>query len=240
MVLAKGGEYTDPYFKDSASSDRDMHEGMVHEIKHTVEPEEPLDRIRAEAAIEVFFKRWVEKHPNIEIKYQEVREATEAEAERAGLNPAKSYTVRTQAVNHGANPEDFSPEVKQRFEEVTGQEPMFVGITIGLVALAIGTAVYYSALAVGIAIAAAAISYIGLWTVWRMTDFLRPDKIVCPKDGKEFESWDNFELHFRQAHPNQEVPPKPTPDWQRLLMLAGVGVGGALAFRIAYPTFTGD
>ncbi len=240
MALATGGEKQDTYFEDEGTSSREMHEGMLHEIDHIVELDQEMDTLRANAAIDEFFKEWVREHPDIEVKYMEVNEATSAEAIKAGLSPQKSYKIRTQCVNHGANVEDFSAEVQEKALENMDKESLSPSLlTIGIVATAIGTTAV-AAIKVAAAVAVVATAVIGLYTLWRATDFLRPDKLVCPKDDKEFEDYNNFKMHFQTAHPNQEVPPKPTSDWKQLAMLGGIGVIAAAGARIVLPAFQNE
>jgi len=82
---------------------------------------------------------------------------------------------------------------------------------------------------------------IGIIGLWRLMNYFVPEEQVyrCPKDGEKFDQYHNFKAHFKAKHPEQKVPPKPA-NWTDYLKYVALGVGGALAFRIAWPALRGE
>lgn len=214
-VRESAGEKTkNVVMRERADEDWDALEDFAYEIRHTFEFDRRVNEAEARTLIDAFFIKWKTEHPHDELRYFELRELSSSEAGVLGVNqPAYETTVH-----------------------ITHHSP---SITLAAIITAVSVVLaFVAAHALEIAIAAALV--IGIWAMWKLANYYLPEEQIyrCPKDGEEFESYENFATHFKVAHPDQEVPPKPT-GWADYLKYGIIGIGAALAFRIAYPAIKG-
>jgi len=219
---SKGKKVQDVVMRDRGRKDWKLHSGQAYEVRHRFSFERRVNRWEARTLISGFFTRWAVKHPEEELRYMELRELSPAEAEFAGL-PQPAYETTIHVVHR-------SPFA-----------------TMGAIAAGVAAVLsFVAANALEIAVVSALV--IGMYTLWRFTDYFRPEeeKYTCPKHPKGerpvFDSWENFRIHFRTKHGEQKLPPKPEGTAEKLARYAGYGLlfaGGALAVRLAYPAIRG-
>jgi len=209
-----GEKVPDVVMRERAEEDWNAIDDFAHEFNHYFKFPRRVNRWEARTLISGFFTRWSVKHPEDEIRYFELRELSASEARALGAT-TPTYETTIHVIHH-------SPE-----------------ITVGAIAAAIASVIAWIAANV-LLIAKVVALFAFIYFLWRLTDYFSPEEQVykCPKDGEEFDSWGNFETHFRTMHPEQKVPPKPR-EWTDYLKYGLIAVGAAATFRIAYPAIKG-
>jgi len=212
---SRGKKVQDIVMEEPWEEDWDVLHDFAYEVKHRFSFERKVNRYEARTLIDGFFTRWAVKHPDMELRFMEIKGLSKREAEASGLAPP-AYETTVHVIHR-------SPEV-----------------TAGAIAAAIASVLaFVAANALEIAVVSALV--IGIIGLWRLMNYFVPEEQVyrCPKDGEKFDQYHNFKAHFKAKHPEQKVPPKPA-NWTDYLKYVALGVGGALAFRIAWPALRGE
>ncbi len=193
-----------------------LHE-FAYEMHNVIELNRTASSSEARSAISWFFKQWALENPSEELRYMEIEGMGAGEAARFGLS-GPSYHITTHIIHHLGLGEGYV-------------------VAIGAIAAAVA-AVLAWVFANKLAILVVGALVIALIAMWRFQNYWIPDRQIykCPKEGEEFDSWANFEIHFTVVHSDQQLPPKPS-NWTDYIKFAAIGISGMIMVWVGLKLF---
>jgi len=90
---SRGKKVQDIVMEEPWEEDWDVLHDFAYEVKHRFSFERKVNRYEARTLIDGFFTRWAVKHPDMELRFMEIKGLSKREAEASGLAPPAYETT---------------------------------------------------------------------------------------------------------------------------------------------------